>query len=101
MKRILLTAVVTSLALASTLLADYMEKSSEKSVFVGTITAIETLRDSITVQCDENTVKMFEVSPARKDKLNVGDRVRVTYIDEYQWPLKTTSIQRVSPVIEK
>lgn len=100
MKRIFIAAV-TSLVLASPLLADYMESSSKRDTFVGVITAIETERDSITVQCDNNTVKMFQVSPARKAKLNTGDRVRVTYIDEYQWPLKTTSITSASPVIEK
>lgn len=101
MKRIFLAAV-TSLVLATPLLADYMESSAKaKGSFVGVITAIETERDSITVQSDENTVKMFQVSAARKSQLATGDRVRVSYIDDYQWPLKTTSVTSASAVIEK
>jgi hypothetical protein len=99
-KRIFLAAV-TSLVLATPLLADYMESAKSKGTFVGVITAIETERDSITVQSDENTVKMFQVSAARKSQLATGDRVRVSYIDEYQWPLKTTSVTSASAVIEK
>jgi len=99
-KRVFLAAV-TSLVLATPLLADYMESSSKTGTFVGVITAIETDRDSITVQSDENTVKMFQVSPSRKSKFATGDRVRVTYVEDYQWPLKTTSITGGSAVIEK
>jgi uncharacterized OB-fold protein len=44
---------------------------------------------------------MFQVNAARKSQLAVGDRVSVSYIEEYQWPLKTTSITKTSAVIEK
>jgi hypothetical protein len=99
-KRIILAAVA-SLLLANPLLADFVESAKSESTFVGVITAIETARDSITVRSDENTVKMFQVNAARKSQLAVGDRVSVSYLEEYQWPLKTTSITKTSAVIEK
>jgi hypothetical protein len=88
----LFLTVIACVVLATPLLADFIESSKSSSTFSGVITAIESERDAFTVQSDENTVKIFAVSPSRKGQLNTGDRVRVTYVDDYQWPLKTLSI---------
>ncbi|MDD5262170.1 MAG: hypothetical protein PHD76_10025 [Methylacidiphilales bacterium] len=66
--------------------------------FSGTITAIETDRDSITVESSAHQVKMFAVSPESKGNLKVGEKVTVQYIDGSTWPLKSLS---VSGVLEK
>ena len=60
--------------------------------FVGTITAIETDRDSITVENSDHIVKMFAVTPATKSGLQIGQNVTVGYIDSWNWPLKSTSV---------
>ncbi|NJK92283.1 MAG: hypothetical protein HC904_10875 [Blastochloris sp.] len=83
------TVLATSSFLA---LADVGDSSASTGVFRGTITAVETERDSFTVENADKQVKMFSVSPSRKDKLSVGQTVSVSYVEDYQWPLKTTSI---------
>ena len=60
--------------------------------FTGTITAIETERDSITVENREHIVKMFSVTPATKSGLQVGQNVTVTYTNSGSWPLKSSSV---------
>lgn len=87
----LLSALVLTLAL-SPLIATADVGESTAGRFVGVITAVETERDSFTVENSDGQVKMFEVSASRKNSLEVGQNVSVGYIDDYQWPLKTTSI---------
>ena len=60
--------------------------------FVGTITAIETIRDSITVVSGEGQVRMFGVTPDQKAKFAVGQKVIVSFIDQYTWPLPTKNV---------
>ncbi|MDX2226148.1 MAG: hypothetical protein SFY92_03480 [Verrucomicrobiae bacterium] len=90
-----LTVVLLSLNVA---VADVgMDDSKSMSgSFTGDITAIEDARDSITVVNDEGTVRMFEVSAGRKAKLSVGDRVRVGYSDQYEWPIPAKSLEVLS-----
>ncbi len=83
-----------ALTLISTLLrADVGEVSG--ITFSGIITAIETERDSITVENSEHLVKMFAVTPENKGNLKVGEKVTVQYIDGDTWPLKSTSVSGV------
>ncbi|MEM1157275.1 MAG: hypothetical protein AAF649_06195 [Verrucomicrobiota bacterium] len=60
--------------------------------FSGIITAVESERNSFTVESSDGIVKMFQVSPSRKSSLSTGGKVTVSYQDDYRWPLKTTSI---------
>ena len=60
--------------------------------FSGTITAIETSRDSFTVENEAGQVKMFSVSADRKSQLSIGEKVTVSYTDAYSWPLHTSRI---------
>jgi uncharacterized protein YdeI (BOF family) len=60
--------------------------------FSGTVTAVETIRDSFTVTNEDGIVKMFTISPDQKSKLTVGQRVTVSYTDQYTWPLPTKGV---------
>ncbi len=84
---------VLSIALAlSPLIATADVGESTAGAFKGTITAVETDRDSITVENSDGQVKMFAVSASRKKSLETGQTVTVRYVDDYQWPLRTTSV---------
>ncbi len=91
MKHLLITLCLFALT-ATFSQADIMHGGHQSGTFRGTITAIESGRDSFTVQSAENQVKMFQVSPSQKSQLRVGQQVTVGYIDTYEWPLQTTSI---------
>jgi hypothetical protein len=98
-KRVLpLCVVLSTAALLASALADTMEPApsssapTSSSTFRGTITAVESERDSFTVQAEDNTVKMFTVNASTKSDLTVGAPVTVTYVDSYEWPLKSISI---------
>jgi hypothetical protein len=86
-----LASVLSALVLTPLFVTADVGESSSGS-FAGTITAIETERDSITVESVDKQVKMFSVSPSSKSTLEVGQTVVVGYVDDYQWPLKTTSV---------
>jgi hypothetical protein len=86
-----ISLIVLTLALSPLIVtADVGESSA--NTFRGVITAIETDRDSITVESEDKQVKMFAVSSSRKSSLEVGQTVVVGYVDDYQWPLRSTSI---------
>lgn len=85
-----LAVVVTTALSVSSLVADVYYGSTVS--FSGVITAIETDRDSFTVENSDGIVKMFQVSPSRKSSLTPGNKVTVSYQEGYRWPLKTTSI---------
>ena len=89
--KILSLVTLTALTSAAPLSADVYHGPS--GTFSGVITAVEDERDSFTVENNDGIVKMFQVSPSRKSSLAAGSRVTVSYQDDYQWPLKTTSIQ--------
>ncbi len=91
-KLLLLTgAMALTLAISTTTLtADVWY--GETGSFSGVITAVESERDSFTVESSDGVVKMFEVSPAKKSTLTPGSKVTVSYKDDYRWPLSTTSI---------
>jgi hypothetical protein len=89
-KRISLLSVLAIAITTTTLTADVWEGST--GTFSGVITAVESDRDSFTVENSDGVVKMFKVSPSRKSTLTSGSKVTVSYQDDYQWPLKTTSI---------
>jgi type 1 fimbria pilin len=80
------------LALSANLSADVYE-GGRASVFRGEITAIENARNSITVLSPENTVKMFHVSGGQINRLQTGQKVTVGYVENYSWPLRTTSVR--------
>ncbi|MDL5057924.1 hypothetical protein [Geitlerinema calcuttense] len=65
---------------------------STTGVFTGEISAIETDRDSITVVSSDGQVRMFEVGEPRKSRLSVGDSVRISHVDQWQWPLPVKSL---------
>ncbi len=91
MKKLLLAGFLFTVA---SLHADvYLGGTSSSGTFRGEITAVESDRNSITVQSAENTVKMFHVSSAQARRLQVGQKVTVSYVDGYTWPLKTRSIR--------
>ena len=101
MKNLLLCSVVLAV-LSSRLSADMVEgMASSATRFSGTITAIETGRDSITVESDEKMVKMFAVTAAQKSRFQAGDRVTISYVDAYSWPLQITSISGASVSLDK
>ncbi|MEM6821495.1 MAG: hypothetical protein AAF558_06100 [Verrucomicrobiota bacterium] len=89
-KKIVLIGVVVLTISSVTLTADVWHGKSGS--FGGVITAVENNRDSFTVENNEGIVKMFQVSPSRKGSLVTGSRVTVGYVDDYTWPLRTTSI---------
>ena len=95
-----LFSVLLALALIPSLLrADVGEVPAAQNSagkFTGTITAIETERDSITVENNEHIVKMFSVTPEIKGGLQIGQTVTVAYVDSWNWPLKTTSVSGAS-----
>lgn len=90
MKKILPLIVLLS---AGSLHADVYVGSSSSGTFRGQITAIETDRNSITVQSAENTVKMFRIPASRIKRLQPGQTVTVSYIDGETWPLAIRSIR--------
>jgi hypothetical protein len=82
---------VSLLALSSVISwADIGESTANR--FNGVITAIESERDSITVESSEGQVRMFALTSSQKENLSVGQKVSVAYLESYEWPLKTTSI---------
>jgi hypothetical protein len=94
MKKLFSTALIALSITPAMLKADVGEVDSTIA-FTGVITAIESSRNSFTVQNDSGKVKMFTISAAEKAKLKAGERVTVNFTDAYQWPLKTTSIAPV------
>ncbi len=60
--------------------------------FSGVVTAVESTRNSFTVENADGQVKMFTVSDEQKSKLVVGQKVTVSFTDQYTWPLPTKNI---------
>jgi hypothetical protein len=79
-------------ALSPLLLIADVGEGTATSTFRGIITAVETERDSFTVESADKQVKMFAVTPERKGSLEVGTEVTVGYTENQQWPLQPTSI---------
>lgn len=89
-KKILASLLLT---ISFCLIADAGDGSySTTGTFTGEITAIEESRDSITVVADDGQVRMFAASHSRKNNLSVGDKIRVGYVNQYEWPLPVRSL---------
>lgn len=90
MKKFIITMLMGA-ALSASAFAG-VGSSSQTGVFTGEISAIEEGRDSITVVASDGQVRMFEVGEPRKSRLNVGDSVRVSHVDQWHWPLPVRSL---------
>jgi len=96
MKRIAALFFLTLALIPGLSRADVGEAPSPGGTFEGSITAIEQERDAITVENADKIVKMFSVTPAQKQNLQVGQNVKITYADSWQWPLKTIALSNSS-----
>ena len=102
MIKTLLAASLLTVSTLSLALGDVGETAGRSTdTFSGTITAVETDRDSITVESSEGTVKMFAVDASRKEKLSTGQSVTIRYVDAYSWPLQVVSLSTGGPALDK
>jgi hypothetical protein len=102
MKQIFLTCIILAVSSLTLVRADVGETAGRSSdTFVGTITAIEDGRDSITVESPEGTIKMFSVGSPQKEKLSAGQKVTIRYVDSYSWPLQVVSLSARQVSLDK